>query len=127
MSIVPSRLYRVKIFESHEVFTPGEGGWFRDPDKSDDILEIQINDWISKEKVLVVGTGPINVIENKYKTWREATRTATIIYAPPVEQGDHTYGEQPQQKRRAGSQTPEPSKSGSQMSARGVSDGHLGG
>ena len=40
-SIVPSRLYRIKIFESHEVFQQQAGGWLRISKESDDILEQQ--------------------------------------------------------------------------------------
>jgi len=126
--IVPSRLYRVKVFESRERFSwdGTNEGWIRDK-RSDAILEHQINEWISETKALVVGTGPMNLVTHPTdKRTRYELRSVAIIYVPPVEQGDHVYGEQPK-KQGQGQQVRQQPEPGSAMPTRRVSDGHLGG
>ena len=141
--IVPSRLYKVKIFESVEYFGDVSDGRVR-LSRSDDILETQINNWIQETKVLVVATGPIGFTTRQVRLKpvkkcgpqgcppnrglvTKERRTVSITYVPPVEQEDHVYGEHPRAKTTAvpavGRQL-EPSDS---MSARRISDGGSGG
>ncbi len=141
-SIVPSRLYRIKLFESHEVFKKVEDGWLRVAEESDDILEHQISAWVDETKVLVVTTGPLNIIDRSEKfepkvpdgplgevglvLTRRETRTLSVIYAPPVEQGDFLYGEQPTKQEAGSVRKVQPDVgSGNPMSARRISDADL--
>jgi hypothetical protein len=128
----------VKVFESYEVFRQSADGWRRGAE-SDDILEHQISAWVDETKVLVVTTGPMNIIDRGsgmepvdkafagLVMTRRETRTLAVIYVPPVEQEDFLYGEQPPGKATSEVRAvpAEPGSSDS-MSARRVSDANLG-
>lgn len=93
--IMPSKLHRVKVFESVEWLYP-EGDGFRRGEESDDIIEVQVNNWINDTQSMLVSLGPLSVVRITAdsqthiieKTPVMVTRTLTVVYAPAVEQGE---------------------------------------
>jgi hypothetical protein len=91
--IVPSKLHRVKIFESTEWLSPADGGFERS-EESDPILEVQINDWVMETQALVINVGPVSIVravenpEDTDNSLTMVTRTIALTYAPAVEQGE---------------------------------------
>lgn len=127
-SIIPSKLYRIKIFESVERFKAKDGGRERDP-QSDDPLETQINAWVDETKCLIVGTGPVTFIVRERDPKTELAsditverRTIAITYVPPVEQGDKVYGSQDANELGQADGEAEPTDT---TTGPGVSDGGL--
>ncbi len=59
--IVPSKLHRVKVFESTEWLHPEDGG-FRRGDESDPILEVLVNKWVTDTQAMVISLGPVTVV-----------------------------------------------------------------
>jgi hypothetical protein len=122
-SIVPSKLYRVKIFESSERFKKSGDGWKR-LDDSDDTLEQQIDVWVNQTKNLVMATGPVTITERTLKATRQERRTLALTYVPAVEQGTQIYGQQ--QTAIPSRPTVEPAQREGTTSAPRISDGPTG-
>ena len=98
--IMPSKLHRVKTFESVEWLYP-EGGGFRRGAESDDILEVQIDSWVTDTQSMLISVGPLSVVRvTADPTIQDPTihimenmpvmmtRTLAIVYAPAIEQGE---------------------------------------
>ena len=123
MGIVPSRLHRVRIFESVTVSTPEDEGYLINAERTTPSIEQQIDDWVSKDKCLVVATGPVSL--NRTMDVGNAiidTRTLPVIYVPPVEQGDRIHGEQTDEIR----ETTQPAHTSDAATDPGISDGGEG-
>lgn len=96
-NLIPSRLYRIKTFISMvETRTaPDEPITLRE----DPTIEEQVDAWVTQDKVLIVGTGPLTVTEtlidndNSGELVLVLRKTLAVIYVPPVEEGDQIYGE----------------------------------
>jgi hypothetical protein len=145
--IIPSKLYKVKIFESREGYVDREGGRQRTP-ASTPTIEQQIEQWVDETKCLIVGTGPVSlhtqtvmdISDVPFDEMPESampsssveyvqieTRILAVTYVPPVTQKEGVYGEQrtgADQQELAGAD--EPTQPPSTSKAPAISDGGLG-